>query len=58
MVMAAMAPISAVAGMAVGVVVSTVVAAGVAVVSAEAADHQQDFTDFLLSTHGDGYHCL
>ena len=58
MVMAAMAPISAVAGMAVGVVVSTVVAAGVAVVSAEAADHQQDFTDSLLSTHGDGYHCL
>ena len=58
MVMAAMAPISAVAGMAVGVVVSTVVAAGVAVVSAEAADHQQDFSDSLLSTHGDGYLCL
>ena len=66
--MAAMAPMTAVAGtavgvavstvVAVGVAVSTVVAAGVAVVSAEAADHQQDFSDSLLSTHGDGYHCL
>ena len=41
-----------------GSVNGAVVAAGVAVVSAEAADHQQDFTDSLLSTHGDGYHCL
>ena len=58
MVMAAMAPISAVAGMAAGVAVSTVVVAGVAVVSAEAADHQHDFSDSLLSTHGYGYLCL
>ena len=57
-VMAAMTPMTAVAGTAAGVVVSTVVAAGVAVVSAEAADHQQDFSDSLLSTHGYGYLCL
>ena len=38
--MAAMAPMTAVARTAVGVAVSTVVAAGVAVVSVKAADHQ------------------
>ena len=57
MVMAAMAPMTAVAGTAAGVVVSMVVAAVVAVVSAEAADHQQDLSDSLLSTHGDGTLC-
>ena len=57
-VMAAMAPMTAVAGTAAGVAVSTVAVAGVAVVSAEAADHQQDLSDSLLSTHGDGYLCL
>ena len=58
MVMAAMAPITAVAGTAAGVAVSTVVVAGVAVVSAEAADRQQDFSDSLLSTDGDGCLCF
>ena len=57
MLMAAMAPMTAVAGTAAGVAVSTVVVAGVAVVSAEAADHQQDFSDSLLSTHGNGCLC-
>ena len=56
--MAAIAPMTAVAGTAAGVAVSTVVVAGVAIVSAEAADHQQDFLDSLLSTHGYGYLCL
>ena len=55
---AVMATMTAVPGKTVGVTVSTVVAAGVAVVSAEAADHQHDFSDSLLSTHGDGYLCL
>ena len=41
-----------------GSVNGAVVGAGVAVVSAEAADHQQDFSNSLLSTHGDGYLCL
>ena len=57
-VMAAMAPMKSVAGTAVGVAVSTLVAAGVAVVSAEAADRQQDFSDSLLSTDGDGCLCF
>ena len=56
--MAAMAPMKSVAGTAVGVAVSTLVAAGVAVVSAEAADRQQDFSDSLLSTDGDGCLCF
>ena len=55
---AVMAPMTAVPGKTAGVMVSTVVAAGVAVVSAEAADHQQDLSDSLLSTHGNGNLCL
>ena len=60
---AVMAPMTAVPGTVAGVTLSTVVAAGVAVMSAEASegshyDHQQGFSDSLISPLGDGFLCL